>query len=68
VGLFTRLSAIPLIVIMIVAIVTAKREDLDGISTLFGFIEYLYIVLLLWLMVRGGGWLALDRWLVRRRS
>ena len=68
VGLFTRLSAIPLMVIMVVAILTAKREELDGISALFGFIEYLYIVLLLWLVVRGGGCLALDRLLVRWRK
>lgn len=67
IGLFTRLSAIPLLVIMVVAIITAKREELNGISALFGFIEYLYIVLLLWLVVRGGGCLSLDRQLVARR-
>ncbi len=68
VGLFTRLSAIPLMVIMVVAILTAKREELDGVSALFGFIEYLYIVLLLWLVVRGGGCLSLDRLLVTWRK
>jgi putative oxidoreductase len=67
-GLFTRLSAIPLMVIMCVAIITAKRDDLQGISDLFGFIEYLYIVLLLVLVVRGGGTWSLDRLLVWRRS
>lgn len=67
-GLFTRISAIPLIVIMTVAIVTAKSGDLHTISDLLGFIEYLYIVLLLVLLVRGGGLLSLDRLLVWKRS
>jgi putative oxidoreductase len=67
-GLFTRLSAIPLMVIMTVAIVTAKREDLNGFSDLLGFIEYLYIALLLVLLVRGGGAWSADRLLVWRRS
>lgn len=67
-GLFTRMSAIPLMVIMTVAIVTAKREELTGVSDLLGFIEYLYITLLLVLLVRGGGFLSLDRLLVWKRS
>jgi putative oxidoreductase len=67
-GLFTRISAIPLMVIMTVAIITAKREDLNSASDLFGFIEYLYIILLLFLLVRGGGLFSLDRLLVWKRS
>ena len=67
-GLCTRISAIPLMVIMTVAIVTAKREELGGVSDLLGFIEYLYIALLLVLLVRGGGFLSLDRILLWRRS
>lgn len=67
-GLFTRISAIPLMVIMTVAIVTAKREELNGFSALFGFIEYLYIALLLVLLVRGGGVWSLDRLLLWKRS
>lgn len=67
-GLFTRISAIPLMVIMAVAIITAKRDELNGFSALFGFIEYLYIALLLVLLVRGGGAWSLDRLLVWKRS
>ena len=67
-GLFTRISSIPLMVIMTVAIITAKRDELGGISDLLGFIEYLYIALLLFLLVRGGGFLSLDRLLVWKRS
>jgi putative oxidoreductase len=65
VGLFARLAAIPLIVIMIVAILTARRSDIGGISDLLGFVEVLYIVLLTWLATAGPGPLSLDRIAVR---
>jgi putative oxidoreductase len=66
-GLFTRLAAVPLVVVMIVAIATARREELTSLGVLFGFIEYLYIVLLLYIAVEGPGPLSLDA-LLRRRS
>lgn len=66
-GLFTRLAAVPLVVVMIVAIATARREELTSLGVLFGFIEYLYIVLLLYVAVEGPGPLSLDA-LLRRRS
>ena len=59
-GLFTRLAAVPLVITMIVAILTARREELTSIDALFGFIEYLYIVLLLYLAAEGPGPLSLD--------
>ena len=61
VGLLTRLAAIPLIITMIVAILTAKRGDLHGISDLLGFEEWTYIVLAIWIAVAGPGPLSLDR-------
>jgi len=66
-GLFTRLAAVPLVVVMIVAIATARREELTSLGVLFGFVEYLYIVLLLYVAVEGPGPLSLDA-LLRRRS
>jgi len=66
-GLFSRLASVPLIVTMIVAILTAKKDDLDGIGSLFTFIEYTYIVLLVWIGVSGPGPLSLDRLLVREK-
>ncbi len=60
-GLATRLATVPLIVTMIVAIATARRADLSGVADLFGFVEYLYILLLLWIGVAGPGPLSLDR-------
>jgi putative oxidoreductase len=65
VGLFTRLAAVPLVVVMIVAIVTAKRGDINGLSDLLGFVETLYIVLFAWLATAGAGPISLDRVLLR---
>ena len=61
IGLLSRLAAIPLIITMIVAILTAKRGDLHGISDLLGFEEWTYIVLAIWIAVAGPGPLSLDR-------
>jgi putative oxidoreductase len=61
VGLATRLSSLPLIGVMIVAIGSARASELAGPSELFGFIEFLYIALLLWLGAYGPGPISLDR-------
>ena len=39
VGLFTRVAAAPLTVVMIVAIISAKWADVDSLETLLGFEE-----------------------------
>ena len=61
IGLLSRLAAIPLMVTMIVAIITAKSENLHGISDLLGFEEWTYIVLAVWILVSGPGPLSVDR-------
>jgi putative oxidoreductase len=65
-GLATRVASLPLIGTMIVAIITARRADYNGISDLFGFIEYLYIVLCLWLGAYGAGPISLDAIFAKR--
>jgi putative oxidoreductase len=60
-GLFTRWASLPLAFTMIIAILTARRDDIDGLTTLLGFEEWGYLVMLLWLAVAGGGPLSLDR-------
>jgi len=65
-GLFTRLAALPLAFTMIIAIVTAKRSEIDGLTTLLGFNESLYLVVFLWLAIVGAGKLSLDHLLSRR--
>jgi putative oxidoreductase len=59
-GLATRLASLPLIGTMVVAILTARRSEITGISDIFGFIEYLYIALCLWLGAYGAGPISLD--------
>ena len=65
-GLASRFAAVPLIVVMTVAIMTARLEDLTSAGALFGFIEWTYIALLLWIAVAGPGPLSLDALLVRK--
>lgn len=65
-GLLTRLAALPLILIMIVAICTAKREELFDFSMLSGTSEFLFITLLLWLSAYGSQIFSLDQ-LIRKK-
>ena len=65
-GLVTRFASLPLIGTMLVAILTAKRGDIHELSDLFGFAEYLYIVLALWLGAYGPGPISLDSLISRR--
>ena len=66
VGLATRLASVPLMVIMMVAIRTAKWEDVTDVSSLLGLSEFLLIVLLCWLIAYGSGHLSVDRLLLQR--
>jgi putative oxidoreductase len=65
IGLFTRVASVPLIITMIVAIVTAKKDDVSSVGDLFGLIEWSYIAMLVWLGLAGPGPLSLDALLVR---
>jgi putative oxidoreductase len=65
-GLLTRLAALPLMVSMLVAILTAKRDELSGWTDLFGLLEWSYVVLLGWLVIVGAGPISIDAWIARR--
>ncbi|MEO7425328.1 MAG: DoxX family protein [Fibrobacteria bacterium] len=65
-GLFTRLASVPLTIIMYVAIATAKKDELHAFTDLIGFSEYLYMVLLVWLIIAGPGLIALDALIARK--
>jgi putative oxidoreductase len=60
-GLGVRFAALPMAFTMVVAIIAAKRGDIDGLTTLVGFEEWSYIVLFLWIAIAGAGPLSLDR-------
>lgn len=65
VGLATRLASLPLMFTMVVAILTAKRPELDGLTSLVGFEEWSYLVFFVWLAVAGPGPVSLDRFVAR---
>jgi putative oxidoreductase len=66
VGFLTRISAGALGVTMIVAIVSAKLDQVDSLEALLGFDETEYLALFLWLAIAGAGALSVDNWLTRR--
>jgi putative oxidoreductase len=65
-GLGVRLAAIPLATTMVVAILTAKRGELDGLTSLVGLEEWSYLVFFIWIALAGAGPLSLDRLIARR--
>jgi putative oxidoreductase len=60
-GLATRFAAVPLVVSMAVAIITAQADEVHGLADLFGLVEWTYLALLTWLAISGAGALSLDR-------
>jgi putative oxidoreductase len=63
-GLFTRIPAAMLAVVMVVAIKSAKWGDIDSLETLLGFEEATYFAAFVWLAIAGPGNASLDRLLV----
>ena len=59
-GLFTRIAGPALVIVMIVAIVSAKLDQIDSFETFFGFEEVSYLALFGWLSIAGPGRVSLD--------
>ena len=66
VGLVTRLAAIPLVISMVVAILTAKLADIHSLFDLVGFDEFTYLCVLVVIAIIGPGAASLDHLLARR--
>jgi len=64
-GLLTRVVSVPMMIIMLVAIASAKWPDVDSLQTLLGFEEVSYFVLFAWLGIAGPGPISLDRLVLR---
>jgi putative oxidoreductase len=64
-GLLTRFAAVPLMIVMVVAIIAAKRTDIDSLETLLGFEEVSYFVMFAWLAIAGPGPVSLDRFILK---
>jgi putative oxidoreductase len=67
VGFLTRISAGALAVTMIVAIRSAKWDQVDSLETLLSFDETAYFALFTWLAIAGAGRLSIDCLLRRPR-
>ena len=66
IGLVSRLAAVPLIISMTIAILTAKRADISGVTDLFAVDEFIYIVMAIVVLVLGAGAISVDGLLARR--
>ena len=64
-GLFTRIPAAMLAVVMLVAIKSAKWENVDSLETLLGFEEMTYFAAFMWLAIAGPGRASLDYLLLK---
>ncbi|TKW79562.1 MAG: DoxX family protein [Bradyrhizobium icense] len=60
-GLFTRIPAAMLAFTMLVAIKSAKWDQVDSLETLLGFEEATYFAGFMWLAIAGPGAASLDR-------
>src|SRR5262245_29701711 len=67
-GLFTRIVAVPLAVVMIVATIVDKSKDLESLASYTDLIETVYLAVFTWLAVAGSGAVSVDRLLLRWRE
>lgn len=65
-GLFTRISAGILGVIMLVAIKSVLWDSVDSLDTLLGLSETAYFAIFFWLAASGAGKISLDHWITPR--
>lgn len=65
-GLFTRLTAVPMIVNMIVAIALVVIKNVGGLDDFVELDEVVYILIFFWLLMAGPGRYSLDRILANR--
>jgi putative oxidoreductase len=65
-GLFTRLTAIPMIINMIVAIALVVFKNVHSLDDFVELDEVTYTLIFFWLLVAGPGKVSVDAWLLRR--
>lgn len=66
IGFLTRISGGALAVVMAVAIISAKLDDIDSLETLLGFEEATYFAVFTWLAICGAGKASVDYLLTRK--
>ena len=65
-GLLTRLTAIPMIINMIVAIALVVIKKVGGLDDFVELDEVVYILIFFWLLMAGPGKVSVDAWFARR--
>jgi putative oxidoreductase len=60
IGLLTRFAAVPMMIVMVVAIISAKWADVDSLETFLGFDEVAYFAMFAWLAIAGPGPVSID--------
>jgi putative oxidoreductase len=58
--LLTRFAAVPMMIVMVVAIIAAKAGQIDSLEAVLGFEEVSYFVMFAWLAIAGPGPISLD--------
>ncbi len=64
-GLLTRFASVPMMIVMLVAIVSAKWSEVDSLVSLLGFEEVSYFVMFAWLGIAGPGPVSLDHFILK---
>lgn len=64
-GLLTRFAALPLMIVMVVAIIAAKRSEITSLETFLGFEEVSYFVMFAWLAIAGPGPVSADHFVLK---
>ena len=64
-GLLTRFASVPMMIVMLVAIVSAKWGNVDSLETLLGFEEVSYFAMFAWLGIAGPGPVSLDHFVLK---
>jgi putative oxidoreductase len=65
IGLLTRFAAVPMMIVMVVAIISAKWADVDSLETFLGFDEVAYLVMFGWLALAGPGPVSVDHFVLK---
>lgn len=64
-GLLTRFAAVPLMVVMIVAVISAQLGDVHSIEDFLGLEEISYFVMFAWLAIAGPGPVSIDHFILK---
>lgn len=64
-GLLTRFAAVPLMIVMVVAIASAQWENVQSLEDFLGLEEVSYFVLFAWLAIAGPGPISLDHFVLK---